>query len=1064
MGNPLKSLYKYTLGIAFNFVGDLLTDLFAPDLPEFPRQLEGGKSFNADFQINDAKIGDVRQTSYGDTVVWGQEASKAWSDYDGENETRHALLHLREGPGIVRAVRLGNTALGALAGSRLQVLQPGDRNGLFPSNVYTCPDVRDLELPGGSLQAVVIEGPMRFEAATRRIYYRGPVVVGGGSLVNILATVRNGILRAIPKGATLVVSLSGSNNGTYTVVDRGLEGRVTRPTGSWVQVAQALVDETDSNARLSYEQIDAQALTIRSGEAEFVFSAALSQVSGPPDALSDFAVGDLIGADGATANANRSWRVVDVLGGSALVLAGDAVSDETVTCEVLLRRRYVGNFVACPPGARVSSFGVHFFFNGGLGKADDDTVELHSVIFDVRYRPINDAGQPLGPWVTEQCAVSGNTASRWRVTQYFSAGEVPQRVEVSVARTSQNSDDATYRDDAIWGGLIGIVADEPGDDPAVDPDTLRAALEVRSSGQLSRLAENSANFDVQALVPRWTGSVFSEPEETRSPAWAALDWMRLYDGGRVPDELIDRQSFLDAATAWAAQGVTFDGCIDQQLGYLDGANAILRVGRAMVTQDPITGLYTVVRDTARAPAQLFVEGINCTLGGESIETPTSDSLTGLQFEFFDPLLRKTRAGPVVGSAVDPEIVKILGVQSWSAAWYLTQYEYLKGRLRVHRLSADCEMEGRLLRSGDRVLVASAEKGYGQGGQVLARAGLTLTVSPAPLWTPGAQHYVHLVDRGNRPGARIDCSMGATAELLVLASAPDVPDREPDDTLEQLFAFGHDGAGDVPADGPLTVIVGSGSASTLRTRDGTPVYGRGISFPMLVDDARIHADPGAPPEDRYGPSGDLQSYAITGLTLSPTAGAVTASWDALSVPGGEPPIYELAWRYAGALDYTVVQRGGSTGGGFAVEMTGTVQVQVRGLVSAVVVQPQTAQADVTGAGPVTPLTVVASPSSLYAEGAGRTVTSAPVSASASGGVPPYTVTAWEQVSGDAISAVSPSAPGTTLRALGMGVSETRDAVFRHRVVDSVGTVAYSNTLAVQLRRVGSPGSGGVGDLH
>ncbi|WP_298700952.1 hypothetical protein [uncultured Brevundimonas sp.] len=101
-----------------------------------------------------------------------------------------------------------------------------------------------------------------------------------------------------------------------------------------------------------------------------------------------------------------------------------------------------------------------------------------------------------------------------------------------------------------------------------------------------------------------------------------------------------------------------------------------------------------------------------------------------------------------------------------------------------------------------------------------------------------------------------------------------------------------------------------------------------------------------------------------------------------------------------------------------------------------------------------LTATLSPTTLFGSSTGGTVTtSGSVTIAASGGSGNYTFT-WERVSGStAMTALSVDAATTNFRSTGMGELETRSAVWRGKVTDTLtGSFVYtSNTVSVSLTR-------------
>lgn len=86
-----------------------------------------------------------------------------------------------------------------------------------------------------------------------------------------------------------------------------------------------------------------------------------------------------------------------------------------------------------------------------------------------------------------------------------------------------------------------------------------------------------------------------------------------------------------------------------------------------------------------------------------------------------------------------------------------------------------------------------------------------------------------------------------------------------------------------------------------------------------------------------------------------------------------------------------------------------------------------------------LSVTASPTSVSKTEDAASITTATVTAAATGGASPYTY-AWTKLSGGSITAVSASAAATTFNAATMAASESRSAAFRCTATDSASPQA------------------------
>jgi hypothetical protein len=95
---------------------------------------------------------------------------------------------------------------------------------------------------------------------------------------------------------------------------------------------------------------------------------------------------------------------------------------------------------------------------------------------------------------------------------------------------------------------------------------------------------------------------------------------------------------------------------------------------------------------------------------------------------------------------------------------------------------------------------------------------------------------------------------------------------------------------------------------------------------------------------------------------------------------------------------------------------------------------------------------ATPSSTSPSATASTVavTTAAVTLTINGGTGPYSY-AWTKLSGDAITAVSPTAASTQFRGAAMNVDEVRTAAFRCTVTDSLGATAQTAIVSPYVSR-------------
>lgn len=840
--SSLKKLGK-SIGSVVGAILKPLGSLLSALLPKvkIPKSLEqSGSTYNAEARVNRSELGDIKAVVYGQAWVWPAYCSMPYKYFEGHDQILAAYLHITVGHAAVPVIRIGDTSATRFPGFLSELSLPGEDMDLVLPDVYTNPEVEQIDLLGGLL---LDDDPG--DRITVKVFTNDQVIFSSGLF-------------------------SG---------------------------------------------------TIAADEAELFV---------------DFNIGDLIGVYDANLNEGFDFTILGISDDfRTLTVSPSPVDEDEPQSGFFVRQRWAGGYPACQPGATVETIAIDIVFaalrNNGAPNNE------RSVTIKVQYRPIDDAGNVIAPgtWTEDEVTYTDNANRARRYTTEFTLSG-PMRPEVRVWReTYEQNDSADPSSAAQWVGLKGYIIPKLGDSPASDDDSTRLAILVRSSGALSSQSENAVNCLVQRQLPIYESGGWSSPIFTRNPAWADVDWKTTQSQGAITLANLDIDSYVESAATADANSDTFDSNIDREVGLWEGSQSILRVARSKPILDPFTRLYKVYRDEPSDPVQLFCEGFNCRAGSDSISLPDADTVTGVYVTFMDPLLWTEREGPTVGTDVDPRKVRGMGFTTWDAAWREANFEYRDLLYRNHSVSISTEMEGLLPLHGQRVLLASAAKGWGHSGEVVEQDGTTLRVWPAPIWE-GTGHYVYLQDDDGVPQGPFTCTQGLTEDLIELDSDPGLTLRV-GASWRSLFAFGN---GDY---GPRLAIVME------RTADGP----RTASLNLLFDHPFVHEDPGAAPVDPYETDGEIPDLTVTNLeaeqvitgdvlldpVTSPlddptgdfliepggTAAGVTVSvrWDAVT----GATVYKLRWKYIGipGWHYVTTIDNEAT---FGVPQNGTIQVRVK----------------------------------------------------------------------------------------------------------------------------------------
>lgn len=1021
----------------------LALKLITPKLPKLDPAADVEQVISLAAQNNAAKLGEPKTILYGRNIgYYPSLIQQPWAEFVNNQQLLHLRMHVSVGICSMESLQIGKTPLTAFPGTEFELLLPGQPMTQFHPNVSVAEQVNGVELVVGIFVSRTYTDTITFSGARLR------VPNDAASIAARAAAGVNPFFGAAP-GNVLTITGTASNNGTYSIaaVDS------TAPV-DFIDITGTFVSETVT-ASVSYgSYVESGTQYPSVAGVSVTFSNALSTISAAPlggnaTPLDIFLPGDQMTVTLSAAGANQyvPFTVLanDVDG--SLIVDPPPATLGPVTVNAVLLRRYFGWFPVCPPGDAVDRIAFDLLWPQGIG-AKGGTKDI-TMRFDAQYQPIDDAGTPIGSPLSFP-AIQVTAQSRNPYRRSFEFPIAPGRYQVRLAQVSTDSSDAAIIDTVQWVGARGYVVARPGEQPNVDPDSTTLAVTLRASNAIANGQDQKINGTFQRHLEPLGGG----PEvPTSSIALAAMDKLRgryTMAGRQVPLAEIDMDAFAALDAVLTARGDEFNGQISVSANLLDNVNTILQLGRAEVAFRWQDGAISVYRDAPTPPVMLFTD-LNSEVSGYAVRARTDNDATGLQVSYLEPAFADE--GIIGIGDTDAKPIKLdlrNGCISRQRAWEAANFAWGVERFRNRTFSVAAELEPLSLHLGDRVLVQNALRGWGQAAEVVSRAGRALQVWPPLVWADTG-NQVQLRGPDGRPGAVIACTRNGADDRLLLATDPDV-EITGDDTGEQRTQL----AFFTPDTAPRVAII--------RSIEWAVVSGPGqrSTLDCVIDDDRIHADPGPAPVDPFAPLITPPSLAINGLDATDTgSGSITAAWDAVA----SASLYELQWRYSGALAWTTARRGAGTAATFSVPASGVVEIRVRafggGLIGAYAQISRTVVIS-SGGGSGAALAVTVSPASISATGTGSTITSSACAGTASGGTPPYAYL-WQAVSAPGISILSAGSSSTAFRATGMAAGELRSGSFRLRVTDAVGAVVNSSTVVVTLENIstgGTPGGGGV----
>lgn len=446
---------------------------------------------------------------------------------------------------------------------------------------------------------------------------------------------------------------------------------------------------------------------------------------------------------------------------------------------------WVGGFIAAESGTMANHIGLDYAAPKGLFRAKDDgTLAPVSLYPYAEFRPVDEVGAPLGPWVGLSAPIyTGATSTPQRYSEYIDV--VPGRYEVRARRRDSEFTETRYGHSLVWGGLRSYLLDS-----RTFGDVTLLAVRMRATNSLSAQSSRKINVIATRKLPVWTGAAWTGLTPTRSPAWAFAYACKQVG---LTDAQIDLPTLLTLDATWSARGDTFDARFDAFIGFWEAATKILGAGRAKPYMQ--AGVMRVKRDQpASIPVALFSMR-NIVKGSFSVDylMPTADTADAIDVAYFDESSwkqQRVRAALPGSTAARPAKVDMFGVVNRAQAHREGLYQAASNRYRRRTVKFSTEMEGFIPSYGDLIAIQHDMPGWGQGGEVVAwSAGTrTLTLSEPPEWGTGT-HYIGLRTRDGGVDGPYVVTPGAAANEVILAMAPATTPYTGTDEERTHYAFG-----------------------------------------------------------------------------------------------------------------------------------------------------------------------------------------------------------------------------------------------------------------------------------
>lgn len=616
-----------------------------------------------------------------------------------------------------------------------------------------------------------LAGALGFSGSVATAVASAAIAIGGSVLVNALVPLptANG-----PNGAAFAGGVSPSP--TYSLQAQGNYARLSQPIPV-VYGRHLIYPDLAATPYAEYvgnEQYVHQLHVIGQGEYEIE---AIRIEDTPMDSFIEIEA-QVILPGGANTLFNHDVVTAPEVAGQELIAVGDVDG------------RILGPFTINPAQTQIAEIGLDLLMMRGLYYANDDgSLSAKTVNWRVEVRAIDALGDAVSNWVVlAEPAHSAATGAALRLS--FKYPVAPGRYEVRLQRLDTKDSSNRAGHELRWGEVRGYLAN-----PSVPANLTLLALKMRATDNLSQRSSRMVNCLVTRKLSVWSAeSGWSNPQPTRSIAWAFADAVRASYGAKLTDARLDLAALYRLDQTWATRGDTFDAVFDQSITVWEAMTRIARCGRAVPFLQG--GVVRIVRDEHKTMPVALFSARNIVKGSLKIQyvMPGEDTADAVTVEYFNP--RTWRPDEVTvflpGSACDkPAKVNLFGCTSEAQARREGLYIAAANRYRRRLVTFRTEMEGLIPTYGDLIAISHDMPSWGVSGDVLAWDGTTktATLSEPLAWQAGVSHYLALRNADGSVAGPYRVNRGATDRHVVFEAAPDSTLQTGSSSERKHFAFG-----------------------------------------------------------------------------------------------------------------------------------------------------------------------------------------------------------------------------------------------------------------------------------
>lgn len=465
----------------------------------------------------------------------------------------------------------------------------------------------------------------------------------------------------------------------------------------------------------------------------------------------------------------------------------DVVTSTEVSGQELLQNKIIGPFVLNPAETKVNQIGIDIAFQRGLYYANDSgSMSNKTINWKIEACLINDDDEEIGDWfVLGNETLTSNSHNAIFKTYNYSI--VEGRYLIRATRLDVKDTSSRAGHEIRLASAKGFVVSD------FDyGNVTMLAMKMKATDNLSQRSSRMVNCIVTRKLPIWTGSEWTEPQSTRSIAWALADVLKAKYGAKLDDSRIDLNALSQLNQVWEQRGDNFNAIFDSKLTVYEALSRIAKCGRAVAFLQG--GIVRFVRDEPKTIPMALFSPRNIVKDSLSIQylMPSEDTADSVTIEYFSE--KTWKSNEVTGILPDstsekPATVELFGCTNKAQALREAEYMAAANRYRRRIVTFSTELEGLIPTYGDLIAITHDMAKWGQGGEIVSINENILGLSEPVSFTSEQAYYIALRKGNGSLSGPYRVEVGSLSDEVVLLETPDFEIYTGTARERTHFAFG-----------------------------------------------------------------------------------------------------------------------------------------------------------------------------------------------------------------------------------------------------------------------------------